>query len=73
MKSYNNLVNKTFLDFTDDPVIISKVLRSLSVDEFIDGVSMMGRFHTFDKFSELTGNQELKTEAERQFRFLFNE
>lgn len=73
MKKYANLKNKTFLDFTDDAELIAMVLRSVSVEFFLDAVTMMGRLSTFIKFAELTNNKELKAEAEKQFEFLFNE
>lgn len=73
MEKYKNLKNKTFLDFTDDPEIIKQVLGRLSIDDILNGMTMIGRRVTFDKFATLTNNSELKIEIERQFRFVFDE
>ena len=73
MEKYKNLKNKTFLDFTDDPVLIDKILDGDSVDFFLAGVSDMGRLATFIDFAELTNNKALEKEAIKQFEFIFNE
>lgn len=73
MKKYANLTNKTFMDFTDDPELINKILDGDSVDFFKREVSMMGRAHTFSEFAILTKNKELEKEVEKQFKYIFNE
>lgn len=73
MKKYANLQNKTFLDYTDDPELINKILDGYSVDFFKNGLSMMGRAHTFSEFAEITCNKVLSKEIDKQFKFLFNE
>jgi len=63
---YDNLhlENKTFLDFTNDPEIISKVLGGYSCESFLSAVQYTPalRWNTFSSFADLISDEMLASQ-----------
>jgi hypothetical protein len=70
---YSNLDKKTFLEFTDDSKVIEQIIGDTSKDEFKKGLSEYGRYITFLEFAEITKNNDLSEEVQKQLGHVENE
>lgn len=74
MKDYSNLKNKTVFDFTKDPDVLVEVLpfipSGVDRDQYLKDYWQQNPWQlalSFIDLAELTGDEELKKQAERQF------
>ncbi len=74
MKDYSNLKNKTVFDFTDDPDVLDEILpfipSGVDRDQYLKDYWQQNPWQlafSFIDLAELTGDEELKKQAQGQF------
>lgn len=74
MKDYSNLKNKTVFDFTNDPNVLDEILpfipSRVDRDQYLKDYWQQNPWQlafSFIDLAELTGDEELKKQAQGQF------